>query len=1822
MNKNIIFLIIISLLIFCMLYKKEHFKISNAFKGNNHSLLKSIGSGSAGRPDCSSKDNGKCRNYAWYGDMGSKKMCCTGKYINEDGTISGWPSDKGRLKQPAGGQFGWWNQYSKGNPKCNNGYRAPNSNFNKGKCDEAMRRTLNEYVFKSPYDKMCCNIPNDSKSKQIYDDNPQLLRPGQTFGYNKDPLTKLQKKHGSPGGQWGWDLDGCKAGWRAPYTDVAKTECSNKISKATANNSYKPRRDNLVNCWNNPSGPFDVSIIPTTLSPTETTNYLNNNPDLFDKFKDNDLKNHWENEGIKDPSRAFSYKYKLPITLDDKQIKMFKELHSNLFTNHDVFFEHIKTKDPLFILKGEAIKFGMPIGAAATYWHHHIWKVRHTIPLDKKLSFHKSPDKLTDAEADHFVKEHEDLFKKNKFWSDAVKKTGARSTARNYWGHFGKKHPTRKYTFARRSAYIPDKLTDAEADQFVTEHEDLFKKNKFWSDAVKKTGARSTARSYWGHFGKKHPTRKYTFSTPKYINEEQAKNFVENNPDLKKAFTNEVYWNTISLKKAFASDKFFNTLWKIICKMESFQNSFFITWMTYTDEQLKNYKENNTDIFGTSPYNKSADKDKLIKHYQTEGFKDPDLQKSFITKLCPKNDQKKAYFETGVKNTVGQNTICCLAGNLSTGTETPDGESPGPGWSKNKDGCIGGYRGPDGPDYRKSCNNTALITEHENVDKASKAFIDDDLPSGKGNLNYICCKQHPNVLFSKKENKNGCNPAHPYRALSNDDNKISCLNTVQGNCDSITQPEAIRGRKWKSKYITREWGEPGTDENTPLGEKFNTFWDCPLRDIQQCSSKCLKAKKLDYDNFPSAFKDNNDNKDEAIQSDYAWEFRKLRENKTETENYEKSLEWDKKWGEKNWEHSTNKIYLNSDNVTERNAKLEEIGNKILSEFHTDKRQALYTLTSCNNCWLDDKGLLKKNGQSAVCDITKRIIISQETFDALFEVATDTAGNNISFEKYAEESGTNKKCGRLNTKNQENKLSLHNGGNAKHIIQVKGKGTLYFMDLIKWTKDHNQEADDRIKTIINYDTTDEYSDRIYCLNNNLNYVKYKKFLDENGRQPSFDANKLGLKSRLSEMTPNEKKYFNNNKDMMTREELVREANELKGYICGHNTKHMNAGTYPHGYTNCKYDGKSRNSSDCLIRKLGSTSVCERRIYELSESDKRIGYSGIFDKLQIFDLDALHTNGLINKTLKNRMDKEIKDIVDLNSSIKPWKYHDLDSKCRSWCVGQAGLGRIQRRNINRTDYEKCRDGCRKCKAETGITVVGVIIGVALAIVLSYGTATPALAVSGAGAGAGAGASATTIGAGLSAAAGGLGTTAGSVGTTLVTTALSAIPGGSAIGSMMGIAGGAIGGAGAGLSGAGAVAGFFGVGATATGALAGTTAGTVLATTSSVFGALSSIKTLGDLIYAAKTNKSYNYDNCSGEDGWAGITKKKHGSPDAAGNMQSQIISFTEGEVESWKQKDSGRIITTADENGTPLTNEKRVQFCADAFNPGRKRVVGNNKDSRENNSKRVSKEIYDANIGLSKDESDTTPREHTYFADCNQWGVNNGIPNGFCLPKYEDTVGIAERAAIGAAIGSFLPGIGTAIGAAVGSLSADGATASKHYCESGKSKLDLTSENYHDTSGQYLFQHDPASLADDPTPLNRVEIKKEDLHKYPWFKGEFLDYSKIDASGGGKVTPDMIQKNRLKLVHNTIISNPAFDPYPAGTSEQKAKIIWNQANFSEKTVLAGYEDNIFNTSYIQDTDREKREHPFSKYAVLADKNPDIKKIKCGSKDSGTTGYVCVA
>ena len=347
-------------------------------------------------------------------------------------------------------------------------------------------------------------------------------------------------------------------------------------------------------------------------------------------------------------------------------------------------------------------------------------------------------------------------------------------------------------------------------------------------------------------------------------------------------------------------------------------------------------------------------------------------------------------------------------------------------------------------------------------------------------------------------------------------------------------------------------------------------------------------------------------------------------------------------------------------------------------------------------------------------------------------------------------------------------------------------------------------------------------------------------------------------------------------------------------------------------------------------------------------------------------------------------------------------------------------------------------------------------------------PAVAGSGIAAGSGA-ATGTTIGAGLAAAA-------HSIGTTIVTTALGAIPGGSAAASLIGLGSGV---AGSVATGGGVLAGLFGVGATATGALAGTTAGAVLATTSSVFGALSAIKTIGDLVYSAKTNKSYNYDNCSGEDGWAGITRKKWGTTDAEGKKQSQMMSYSQGQVESWKQKDSGRVINKSDKDGNPITHEKIVQYCADAFNPGRKRT-GNTDNFRENNSLKVSKELYDKQFGLNNDnKNNKTPREHTYFADCNQWGVNNGIPNGFCLPKYEDS-----GSGIGAGIGSILlPGIGTLIGSVVG----DGANASKHYCESGKSKLDLTSEYYHDKSGQYLFHHDPASISDDENSLGRVELK---------------------------------------------------------------------------------------------------------------------------------------
>ena len=46
--------------------KKEHF-VSDAFKNENYDGLTQRGSGAAGRPDCSWKVGGKCRNYAWHG---------------------------------------------------------------------------------------------------------------------------------------------------------------------------------------------------------------------------------------------------------------------------------------------------------------------------------------------------------------------------------------------------------------------------------------------------------------------------------------------------------------------------------------------------------------------------------------------------------------------------------------------------------------------------------------------------------------------------------------------------------------------------------------------------------------------------------------------------------------------------------------------------------------------------------------------------------------------------------------------------------------------------------------------------------------------------------------------------------------------------------------------------------------------------------------------------------------------------------------------------------------------------------------------------------------------------------------------------------------------------------------------------------------------------------------------------------------------------------------------------------------------------------------------------------------------------------------------------------------------------------------------------------------------------------------------------------------------------------------------------------------------------------------------------------------------------
>ena len=893
MNNNIILLIIISLLIFCMLYKKEHFSfrsfrkrqaaaaaarlrklkswaakpkppISNAFKENNHSLLTSIGSGSSGRPDCSKKDNGKCRNYAWYGDMDSKKICCTGKYINENGTISGWPSSKGRLKQPAGGQFGGWNKHSKRNPRCYNGYRAPNTEFNKGKCNNAMRRTLNEHVFGTPYSKICCNIRE--KDYENNNKNPQLFLEGQKYGYETDPMKKLSYADGAPSSSWRWGQKGCPNAYRAPDNSIMKKQCDNKKLKVVANNLYKSRRAKTVNCWNNPFGPIDKSTIPDNLNDTQAQNYIKNNPDLYidqlSKTGDwvffkttgtiDSAKEHWKTEGIKESNRAFSYKYGLPIKLNVTQMNMFKQLHSDKLSNIKLFNEFITNYINPERFKNAAIEHGMTTlgGAAATYWHHHIWKVKHTKLLDTKLSFHKIPDSLTDTQTDQFIKEH-DFFNTNTFWANAVNKHGSRWAGRYYWKNYGKNHPTRKYTFSRRAAYIPDSLTDTQTDQFIKEH-DFFITNKFWSDAVKKHGSRWAGRYYWKNYGKKHPTRKYTFSIPKYINEEQAKIFVENNPDLKKKFTIEKYWSDISIKVALNNIDFFNILWYYISRLEEFQDSFFITWMTYTDEQLKHYKENNPDIFGSTPY-KHSDKAILINHYQTEGFKDEILQKSFITKLCPKNNEKKAYFETGVKNAIGKNTICCLAGNLSSDKETPDGISPGSGWSKNYEGCKGGYRAPDGDDYKKSCNNTAILSDHDKLD--SKIFVNDTLPSGKANLNYICCNNRPNNFFSSGSGvAKGCTYSHPYRARRWADMKISCILGHEGRCNSKSHPylgdainieNAKKSDKFKTRfYPTLERDEDGELTNTE-NAGFNKYWKCPKRDIQACSKACDIAKKKD-----------------------------------------------------------------------------------------------------------------------------------------------------------------------------------------------------------------------------------------------------------------------------------------------------------------------------------------------------------------------------------------------------------------------------------------------------------------------------------------------------------------------------------------------------------------------------------------------------------------------------------------------------------------------------------------------------------------------------------------------------------------------------------------------------------------------------------------------------------------------------------------------------------------------------------------------------------------------------------------------------------------
>ena len=1202
-----------------------------------------------------------------------------------------------------------------------------------------------------------------------------------------------------------------------------------------------------------------------------------------------------------------------------------------------------------------------------------------------------------------------------------------------------------------------------------------------------------------GHFGRDPSLRHPMYGYPSKITDKEAESYMSNNHDLNKKYGYSADAEALIELKDHWKEKGFREI--LVENREPYGD-----WLTDAEKEQGGRKGG---VAGDSGRPCRSPPDLDFSRY----IHNPQQ----IADVCPKTEDRKAYYHVN-RDWGGREKVCCLSGLLGdkTLTESDEPHKPGDGWGKNKKGCEDGYRGPNKDDYKRSCSNTAAISIHDNMGSANKSYESDIKVRGLAGK-YICCKHRPNWRFSKKQLA-GCNPEFPYRATQdyNDNNKISCMNRVVGDCKSISEPSAINGKKWKSKYYVRDYGDSNPDEVPQDNLRiFDTYWKCPIRDIKECSTGCSKAKEQDFGKFPSAFPKKNKEK-----KDYAFEWRKPRQNKVETDKYDATAKYDAE--------------------------------------------------------------VKAH-----------------------EEACTAAGTSP--------------CPESNAIKPEH-------------------------------------------------------------------------------DPPIDYDKVGYYYNLSNMNENEKAYFNNNKEMMKREELVREANELKGYIGGMHTDHLASTDHLYG-TDCKTGGKKKNCSDNGGRTIGGVRVMERKIWEINTDDNRTGYSGIFDKLKIFDLENIHKNGLINTRLYKRIIKEEANYVNDMASIKPWRYHDMDSKCRSYCVNAAGLGKMKRRNINRTDYEKCRDGCRNCKAERGAGIAGQVVGIALAIALTWGTASPAVAVAKTGEVTAVAVTATTTSATSYLSA--LGNFAhqavqhaltlinGPLGT-IYKLGMKAYAGGMKLSTVNSFISSAMG-------------GLFGV--TSTAGL--TSGGIIAAKVSTVYGILSTVKTIGDLIYMTNSNTNYHWDECGkkSETAWGKLQKKAYGP----GGKQSILQSSTQNQVDSWAQVDSGRTNPKLDSNGFQVGDEVNgLHSCINSFNPDHKESVRrdsskkeaaisaeeweaatsgltvfqaisfidmlkNEKNEKGEISKRLPptvtvdeaqkywndvymkgqtwkrkwrskntrpneltihqaqsylnnyyKEFTDAWSTIAHDKKLLVaaaqahwksnvmggPKEkrewvafnpykerrdhwfkNSHYADCNQWGVRNGIPDGFCLPKF--------------------PG-------------ASGASATKHYCESGEAKLDITNEHYHDSSGQYLFHHNPAidgyersQGLDARTYLTEGKIKD-----YKWFIPAFLDPANINDVDGNPLTLNTLHKNRMKLKLNPILSSPGLKFGDVSDANQ-SKIIWNQANFTEKTVLAGFAEDVFDTTYIQThTDGEGyRQHPFSKYAVkIGEGTSSIKKVKCGSTDSGTTGFVC--